>query len=311
MPLHLDYRPRNLDELFGNDAIKESIQSIFNRKDKPHAYLFTGPSGTGKTSLARILKNMLSCSDFDYKEFNAANTRGIDTVRDIIDNSKFFPMKGENKVYLLDEVHAITGPAAESLLKLLEDTPSHVYIILSTTNPEKLLPTIKNRCSSYSLAPLSLRDMMSMLDWICESENISLDEEIKKILMRVADGCPRKLLVSLDQIVDIENKSIEKIQEVLKLEDPEGGEVIEFCRILLNTTGGKVAHWKRVSSCLENLNVDPEGVRKAVLGYMTKVILGGENTQAASVMVNFIEPFFNSGKPGLVLAAYLCAFTTR
>lgn len=305
MPLHLDYRPKVLEELFGNDAIKESILSLFAREDKPHAFLFTGPTGCGKTSVARILKDMLGCSDYDYKEYNAANTRGIDTIRDIIDSSKFAPMNGKSKVYLLDEAHQQTGAAAESLLKLLEDTPRHVYIILSTTNPERLLPTIKNRCTTYSLKPLSLREMESLLEWVLECEGFFLEENTKKILLGVADGCPRKLLVVLDQIINVEDKSPEKVQEILGSQDPEGDKVIDLCRELLKTTGGKVFHWKRVSEILKSSEMDPEGTRRAILGYMSKVILGGENDHVANIMTNFTDSFYDSGKPGLVLACYM------
>ena len=131
MPLHLDYRPKNLEELFGNKTTVNSLDAIIKREDDiPHAFLFAGPSGCGKTTLARIVAGALEVSDRDFVEINAANNRGIETARDILRTMGFKPVSGPVRVYLLDEVHMGTRDFQTALLKALEDTPSHVYFLL-------------------------------------------------------------------------------------------------------------------------------------------------------------------------------------
>ena len=175
-PLHLAYRPKNFDEIFGNTAVIESLKSIFSRKsDFSHAMLFQGPSGCGKTTLARIVKDLLGCKGSDYTEINASNNRGIDTARLIVDNMKYRPMIPGSKcrVYLLDECHQITGDAANALLKALEDTPAHVYFLLCTTNPGKLLQTIRNRCMIFEVQSLTDDQLVELLKWVLDCEEFT------------------------------------------------------------------------------------------------------------------------------------------
>ena len=172
-PLHLKYRPSCFEEIVGNSGTISSLSSILHRREgSPHAFLFVGPSGTGKTTLARIIKQSLKCSDTDFQELNVANTRGIDTIRDIVQNCRLYPIEGDVKIFLLDEAAKLTNDAQNALLKVLEDTPKHVYIILCTTDPEKLLNTVKTRCTTFQLQKLINKDMISLLKRVIDSEGI-------------------------------------------------------------------------------------------------------------------------------------------
>ena len=200
MPLHIEHRPVNLSEIVGNKAIKDSLESIFARKsDFPHAYLFHGPTGTGKTTMARIIAGLLKCDESALQEYNVANLRGIDTVRTINENCRYMPMTGETRVYILDEIHRQTKDAKEGLLKLLEDPPSHVYFILCTTNPEELPDTLRGRCHTYQLKPLKSTEMMELLKSVLKKEKVEdYPETILREIIHLSEGLPRNALVMLD-----------------------------------------------------------------------------------------------------------------
>lgn len=305
MPFHLDYRPQTLDDVVGNDAIKDSLRTIFAREDRPHAYLFTGPSGCGKTTFGRIIKTMLECSDSDFMEMNSANSRGIDTVRDISQNCHYSPMDGKVKVYLLDEAHQFTGPAAQALLKFLEDTPKHVYVILCTTNPEKLLRTIHTRCTTYQVKPLDENQTRELIEHVIVTEGIKLKEFPKSVIdeiVLVAEGCPRQALVILDQVIDIVDEKA-ALNTVATMNFGEFGEaeVIDICRAIYkgeswNSFKGKV---KTVTE-----NVEPERIRHAILGYMSAILLSKADDRASQIIDLFSENTYDTGKVGIVQACY-------
>jgi len=197
-PLHIKYRPQTFDELIGNETTIESLKSILQReKGEIRSFLFTGPSGCGKTTIARIMANELKCSDRDLQEYNSSNTRGIDTIREIANNCRYSPLNGKVKIYLLDEIHKATNDAQNALLKLLEDTPNHVRFILCTTDPEKLLKTIKTRCSTFVVSSLQRAKIMKLLKWVCEEEKCDISQKVIQKIAECADGSPRQSLVLL------------------------------------------------------------------------------------------------------------------
>jgi DNA polymerase-3 subunit gamma/tau len=301
MPLHLDYRPATLDEIIGNESVKDSLSSIFARKDRPHTFLFIGPSGTGKTTLGRIVKNMLECSDSDFIELNSANTRGIDTIRELSQNCHYSPIDGNVKVYLLDEVHQQTKDAQHAILKLLEDTPSHVYIILCTTEPEKLLKTIHTRCTTYQTKPLTEKETKALLCSVLKKEKVSdFSDKVLNEIIRVSEGCPRQALVILDQVIDIldETAAFSAVSSF----SSEEAEVIDICRALF-----KNENWNTVKGKVKAViqNVEPEKIRYAILGYMQAVLLNKADDRASMLIDLFSENTYSSGKAGLVNSIYL------
>jgi DNA polymerase-3 subunit gamma/tau len=299
MPLHLDYRPKNLKELFGNKTTVNSLDAIIKREDDiPHAFLFAGPSGCGKTTLARIVAGALEVSDRDFIEINAANNRGIDTARDILRNMGFKPVSGPVRVYLLDEVHMGTRDFQTALLKALEDTPSHVYFLLCTTEPEKLLATIQNRCSVFAVQRLRSATMVKLISHVLKSERVDdfTEEEIQDIA-KSADGCPRQALIILDQVIDLEKKDrAEGVREALIREK----QIVELCRTLLKRN----STWSEVSDIIKGINTEQETVRRAVLKYFTTVLLDEPTPMAALVINLFNSPFYDGGKAALTYACY-------
>lgn len=298
-PLHLDYRPTTLKEFEGNRTTVESLSTVMSReKDIPHAFLFTGSSGCGKTTLGRIIKNMLGCSDADYKEMDSASVRGIDTIREIRNHTRLKPMSGKVRVWLLDECHKLTNDAQNALLKILEDTPTHVYFILCTTDPEKLLKTIKSRCMQFTVGPLSEKQMTRLLTKITQKEGIDFPQEAYSYIHQNSLGHVRSALLILDKVIDLPASSIMKA-----IEQAQGDEaqVIELCRALLDKK-----KWNMVAQILRGVQetTEPESVRHAVLGYMNSVLLKTDKAQAAQVIECFKNNFFDSGKAGLTQACY-------
>jgi len=302
MSFHLKYRPQTLDEFIGNPTTVESLQSIIKSDDPPHCYLFHGPSGCGKTTLGRILANSFGCSEHDLKEYNSSNTRGIDTAREIIQNSKYKPLSGSVRVYLLDEVHQTTKDFQNAMLKILEDTPSHCYFILCTTEPDRLLTTIRNRCSTFPVAKLASKTLMRLLRSVCQQEEIEIDKEIKQQIANGAEGSPRQALVLLEQIAGSANADINKLVAGASIQNKQ---VLDLCRALLD---GR--NWKTITSILKGLDEEPEKVRRAVLGYFNKVALN--NTESAIMILEaFEDNFYDSGQAGLTLACYRAMLEMR
>src|SRR5215203_1375739 len=199
--LYRKYRPQSFDsdELVGQEHIVRTLQNAVRLDRVAHAYLFSGPRGTGKTTTARILAKAINCleddaslrpcnvcvncrainsgSSPDIMEIDAASNRGIDDIRDLRDRVRYAPVQLRSKVYIIDESHQITGAAANAFLKTLEEPPAHTRFILATTDPEQLLPTIVSRCQRFDFKRISREAAIGRLTTVAESEGISIDEE--------------------------------------------------------------------------------------------------------------------------------------
>jgi len=303
LPFHTKYRPSNFSEFIGNDSVVKSLLSLFSRTEgQPRTFLFQGPSGCGKTTIARIMKSYLECSDEDFHEYNASNTRGIDTIREIRSTAEYKPWLGKVKIYLLDECHQLTKDAQSAVLKLLEDTPEHVRFILCTTDPEKLLKTIRTRCTTFQVSALPKRIILQLLRSICEQEKIPIDGDFSKVLeeiARVSEGLPRKALVLLDQVVDLNDEEALKAIEKTTMNEST---TLELCQLLIDSVPKK---WERVAIILKGLDVEPETVRYSILGYLGVVLLNKGDLRVAQMISIFSESFMYSGKAGLIAACYL------
>lgn len=301
MSLYLKYRPESFDDIIGNeDTIQVLRNQLAGDSKQPisRSLLFHGPTGCGKTTLGRIVAQELGAVGNDLREIDSADFRGIDTIRDIRRQSTYKPLEGPCRVWILDEVHKLTNDAQNAMLKALEDTPSHIYYILCTTDPQKLLPTIRGRCAQYQVRPLSDREMKILLRRVVKAEKESLSKEIYEQIIQDCMGHPRNALQVLAQVLSVDK---EKRPAVAKRTAEVQSKTIELCRALV-----KRAPWKGVAGILKGLkDEDPEGVRRAVLGYCQAILLGDKpDVSAASVMEEFIEPFYNTGFPGLTFACY-------
>lgn len=294
MPLHIDYRPDDFDSVFGNGETIAALESILSRDDKPHAYLLYGESGCGKTTLARIIADKLGCTD--PIEINSANNRGIDTAREIVQQCRYKPINGESRVWILDEAHQTTKDFQNALLKALEDAPDYSYFVLCTTDPQKLLKTIRGRCSSFQVNLLGDEELKDLLVGVCNAEDKLSNDDVLDIIIKKSEGSPRQALVILEQVIYLpEYKQLTSVNTI----KTEEAQVIELCQAL-----SKKLKWSKIGKILKALDAEPEQVRRAVLGYFTSILIKEDNAYAAWVLECFSEPFYNTGKPGLVLACY-------
>ncbi len=303
MSLYIDYRPGKLEEVYGNGGVVGPLSSLLKRKraDIPHTFLFHGPTGCGKTTLGRIVASMLGCSGLDLVEINSSNNRGIDTAREIIELMNTLPMQGKCRVFIIDEVHMATKEFQNALLKPLEDTPSHVYFILCTTEPEKLIVALKNRCQIFRVEPLAEEENIALIEGIAEAEGCELGEGVAEEIAEASEGSPRQALIILEKIMKLPPS---EQQVAAQLESPSSAQIIELCRAIV-----KRSNWKVIAPILKGINDDPEKVRRAVLGYFNTVLLGSNGGQAdfAALVIELFAKgtFMYSGKAGLTNACYL------
>lgn len=222
MTLYLKYRPKNLDELDLGD-VGENLKKIVLSKNIPHAFLFAGPKGTGKTSAARILSKIINCenlgkgaepcdkcdqcvsitkgSNMDVVEMDAASHRGIDDVRILRDAVKLSPTGTGKKIYIIDEAHMLTTEASNALLKTLEEPPEHVVFILATTNPEKLISTIRSRVTYIPFRKATDAEIVRSLKRVVAGEGWKVDDDSLNIIAQIADGAFRDAIKTLEQLI--------------------------------------------------------------------------------------------------------------
>jgi DNA polymerase-3 subunit gamma/tau len=298
MSLYQKYRPRTLERVKGNIQAIKSLDSLLNKgKDCPHVFLLTGETGCGKTTVGRIILKRLGCLGSDLIEVDSGQFRGIDTVREIRAQSHYKAKEGSNRGWLLDEIHQSTKDAQNALLKLLEDPPTHVYLVLCTTEPQKLLSTIKGRCTTFNMSPLNEGQMSSLLKSIVKREEEELDDTIYEQIIENANGHPRNAIQVLEQVLSVPPESR---LEIAKKTEEEVQDAIELCRAL-----GRGAKWKEVSSILKGLkDQEPEGIRRLVLSYCQSVLLNKDDNLYGLILEEFINPFYDSGFPQLVYACY-------
>jgi len=293
--LYKRFRPRSLKTFIGNEGTVKSLGNMLTQKTLPHTVLFHGPSGCGKTTLARILKKELDCNDIDFQELNIADFRGIDTARDIRQTMHLAPVGGKCKVYLMDEFHQATTQLQNSMLKLLEDTPEHVYFFLCTTDPQKLIKTIRTRCCEMPVSLLSESNVKKLLSRVIKKLSLKIAPDIIEDIIDASEGSARKALVLLDKIMNLPEK---ERSDAISIQDEER-EGIELCRALL-----KKENWSKVSKILKSVKEDPEKLRWQIMGYARNTLLRGSNHQAFHIITCFENHFYDSKQNGLVRACY-------
>jgi DNA polymerase III subunit gamma/tau len=234
--LYRTYRPSTFEEVAGQKVIVQTLQNALNQNKIAHAYLFAGPRGTGKTTMAKLFAKALNCekgighqcnecsnclavndgSHQDIIEIDAASNNGVDDIRALVDNVNYAPIKGRYKVYIIDEVHMMSANAFNALLKTLEEPPSHVVFILATTEPHKIIPTILSRCQRYNFSKVSDKDIKQRMIEILKIENISYEESAIDLIISLADGGVRDALSMLDQVLAYANQTLNE-EDVLDL----------------------------------------------------------------------------------------------
>ncbi|MFA5282991.1 MAG: DNA polymerase III subunit gamma/tau [Bacilli bacterium] len=234
--LYRTYRPSTFDEVAGQKHIVKTLRNALEKNRIAHAYLFCGPRGTGKTTMAKLFAKALNCesgigqqcnkcsncigindgSHPDVIEIDAASNNGVEEVRNIIERVRYLPIKGKYKVYIIDEVHMMSSGAFNALLKTLEEPPAHVVFILATTEPYKVLPTIISRCQRYDFTKVSDGDILEKMIEILKKENIQYEIEALNTIVELSDGGVRDALSMLDQVLAYSSNEV-KLSDVLDL----------------------------------------------------------------------------------------------
>jgi DNA polymerase III subunit gamma/tau len=309
-PFIIRYRPTKWDEVIGNEETVRSLRKVLD-ENSSHAFLFTGPSGTGKTTLARLAAKEVGTTDANIVEIDAATYNGIDEMRGITEQLIYRPLGVSNiKSVIMDECHALTRQAWQSLLKMVEEPPTGVYWFFCTTDVTRVPETIQTRCSVYTLYNLNLRQLTVLLTWVLNCEDRKLDPSIIDLCVKEALGSPRRALSHLGQTINCTSRE-EAYASLGRISD-EADQPVALARALVNG-----AKWPVIQAILIDLrDENPEKIRKVVLSYVTKVILDNKDESTLWSYLPLLDEFsqpinYSDGISPIVLACTRIVFATR
>ncbi len=279
------YRPTTWEEVLGQDSVVKGLRAVLKRKTA-HAFLFTGQSGIGKTTLARILASEVGCSPQNLLEIDAATHTGIDAMRAVAEG---VPYKGFGesvvKVVVIDECAALSKPAWQSLLKCIEEPPEHAFWALCTTEPGKIPKTIETRCTSFVLNPVKVNLLIELLEKVVEGEGYKTPPDVIGAIARQSFGSPRRALTYLAQCYGC--KTAKEALPLLQKADEEG-EAIELVRAIVK--GGLT--WAKAMKLLEPLREqNPESIRLVTLAYLTSVAFGATADERVGRCLELMDAF--------------------
>ncbi len=289
--LYRRWRPQTFDDVIGQDHVTQTLRNALATNRVAHAYLFTGPRGTGKTSVARILAKAVNClapdgerpcntcricrgmsdgSHLDLIEIDAASNTGVDDVRDLRDKINFSPNEARQKVYVIDEVHMLSNAAFNALLKTLEEPPAHALFVLATTEPHKIPETIRSRCQRFDFHRVSLEAIISKLERICDAEGVTAEPAALEAIARAATGSLRDSESLLDQLLAFADDTVE-LEQVQGLLGSVAGDTV--ATLIDDLIDCETAEGLALINEVVDAGADPRQFTRQLLAYLRSLLL--------------------------------------
>jgi DNA polymerase III gamma/tau subunit len=305
--LYKKYRPKLFKEIIGQDEAVEQMKEWIKTESTPHTILFSGPTGVGKTSAAHIMAKKLKCFKHNKIEVNAASSRGVDEARNIERNMRAEPLSGGSLVWIIDEAHKLTGDAQNALLKPLEDTPNWVYFMLASSVPNKLLKTIRGRCTELAFRGLSPDQIRGLLQYVCVDAKLNVFEDVLDKISEIADGSARKALVVLQQAATTKD---EEKQMAIVMNSICEKEAFELWKALVQRTPS----WGKISAVLRDIKKrkdDAEGIRQLIMACATTKMIDNHKdaSRGADILNHFRDHYYENGINGLTLSCWEYVFS--
>lgn len=269
------YRPQEFNQVYGHEAVLGPLRRILGEPSHPHAYLITGPSGVGKTTIARLIGFTLGAI---ITEIDAASHSGVDDMRELVDLSQYMSLqRGGNCMYIIDECHTLSRNAWQALLKVAEEPPDHFYLALCTTEPDKVPATIKmQRAYQVTLRPLPPTTIEAFLTAICDAERVTLYGEVFTFIVQHAEGSPRK---ALQLFLAVANTSSREEARQIVSEASTGDAITQVCQLLLR--GGKPT-WANIKPLLARIEDDAFDAAISHLGnYLVSVLVRTDDVKVS------------------------------